>query len=87
MYLHGLALLVAPLIANQVWIVDAQLGTGAQYASIQPAVQAALDGDVILVRSGHYPTFQVGSKSLAICADFQSLVEVDGPLKVEHQAP
>lgn len=42
---------------------------GAPFTTIQAAVDAAVDGDTILVRVGDYPGFTVAAKSVAIVAD------------------
>lgn len=65
----------APALAGNVWIVDAAMGPGAQFADIAPAVFAASNGDVVLVRSGAYSGF-VSQKALAICADAGATVTI-----------
>lgn len=82
----ALALLAALPLSGQAWIVDAQLGPGAHFAAIQPAVDAAAAGDLVLVRSGQYAGFALLGKSLSVCADSAAVVDVDGPLLVRHVA-
>lgn len=41
------------------WVVDANGGAGAQFTAIEPAVNAAADGDLIIVRAGLYKGFTV----------------------------
>lgn len=48
------------------WIVDAQLGPGAQFADLPAAVAAAVSGDTILVRAGTYTGFTLAGKALTI---------------------
>lgn len=49
---------------QRIWIVD---GAGAgQFPAIQPAIDAARDGDLILVRPGTYPIFTVEGKGLSV---------------------
>src|SRR5688572_7456427 len=52
---------------SDVVYVDAS-GSG-QYTTIQPAVDAAVDGDVILVRSGTYPGFTIDQRRVFVIAD------------------
>jgi hypothetical protein len=56
-------LLVAPAIAKT-WFVG---GPGADFDEIQPAIDAAQDGDVILVRPGQYHGFTL-SKGVMVAA-------------------
>lgn len=44
-------------------------GPGTQYTQIQAAVNAAADGDTILVRSGSYSGFTIDTKSLTVQGD------------------
>ncbi len=66
------AFLVAPSIAtpalsqSQVWIVDDSGGAGVSHTIIQGAINAAADGDFILVRRGAYSGFTINGKSLTI---------------------
>jgi len=59
--------LLAPLAAATDWTVGPS-GSGAQFAEIQPAIDAARAGDVIFVRPGTYARFEVG-KPVRILAD------------------
>lgn len=56
--------------------------TGAPYAEIQAAVDAANDGDVVLVKSGTYASFVVRNQELTIVADAGAVVNVDGAIRV-----
>jgi len=79
--LAALAAFTAPSHAaplGDVWVVDAALGAGADFATIQEAVTAASAGDTVLVRSGTYPSFQLISKNLAVVADDGATVRVLG---------
>lgn len=58
-------LLAAAPSAQTTWIVDASQGPGTNFTDIQPAIDAAVAGDIISIRSGSYSEFSVG-KPLAI---------------------
>lgn len=60
------AVLFSVLPAQSVHVVDAAAGPIMQ---IQAAVDAAVDGDLILVRSGLYGQVTINAKSLTIMAD------------------
>ncbi len=57
------------LTAQTEWIVDAAGGGGSQFTDIQSAVDAAVDGDRILVRAGTYAGFTIDGKGLAVLGD------------------
>ena len=80
--LASLAFLVpaAPLSAG-VLVVDPAGGPGV-YTQIQAAVDAALDGDVLLVKSGSYTGFLVNQKSLSIVGDTNAVVTISGGVRV-----
>lgn len=64
----ALALLAMPASAGVI-VVDVTGGPGSQFTQIGFAVQAAAEGDVILVRPGSYNPVFLGDKSLTIQAD------------------
>ena len=75
------SLSLAPLAAaGQVWTVDDD--PGADFTEIQPAIAAASAGDVILVKEGFYPIFNLG-KGLAIVAEADEDVRIDGSWRIE----
>lgn len=64
------AALAAPAGAQSLIVVDAALGPGADHATINAAVQAASDGDTLLVRPGAYnEAFTLDGLALTIIAD------------------
>jgi hypothetical protein len=75
-----LAVLLAPARAGNVIVVDTA-GFG-DHVQIQPAVDAATDGDTILVRAGLYAGFVVTDKGLSIVAAPNSLVQIGGTVRV-----
>src|SRR5258706_121106 len=66
--------------AGNVLVVDGQ-GHG-NYTQIQPAVNAAVGGDAILVKAGNYLGFTVAAKGLSITADAGHYVLVTSPVSV-----
>jgi hypothetical protein len=76
-----LSTLTALVRAGSVLVVDAAAGP---CFDIQPAVDAAVHGDVALVRSGDYATFVVASRSVAVVADTGALVNVQGAVLVRN---
>ena len=61
-----LALVLPAAAQGAVWIVDDDGGAGVDFVTIHDAVDAAADGDTILVKDGTYPMFSIFAKSLAI---------------------
>lgn len=61
--------LTAPPAAADVFIVDDDPGPGVDFADIQPAVDDAADGDVILVKDGSYDAFEIVAKSLVVLGE------------------
>lgn len=66
------------LAAGDVWVVDAFGGAGSDFVTIQQAVNAASAGDTVLVRSGTYAPFLLIGKNLAVVADENAVVRVQG---------
>ncbi len=52
------------------------------YPTIQAAVDAAVDGDALLVAGGNYGGFTIVNKSLAVFAAPHATVQLDGPIEV-----
>jgi hypothetical protein len=51
------------------WIVDDAGGPGSHFVTVQEAIIAAAEGDVILVRAGFYDPFTIQGQSLTVVAD------------------
>ncbi|TAJ17530.1 MAG: hypothetical protein EPO68_09370 [Planctomycetota bacterium] len=66
--------------------VDDTPGSGAMYATIQAAVDAAPDGATIRIASGTYAAFSVTGKGLALVGDNGALVNVAGTVSVQSLA-
>jgi hypothetical protein len=75
--LAAVAALACPSFALDVLVVDALAGSGADYTTINSAVSAAADGDVILIRTGSYfENVSIDQRSLVLHADTDATVEV-----------
>lgn len=66
--------LAAPLSAQQLWTVDDD--GPADFTQIQAAIDAAADGDSILVRAGVYARITVDGKGLVIQGEGDPLIQV-----------
>ncbi len=88
----GALVLLSSILAGRtpaaVIVVDA--AGGGAYTSIQPAVDAAVDGDILFVRAGTYAGFSIVDKSLVVSIDppvgFDQ-VKVDGVTEVRSLSP
>ncbi len=67
-------------------VLVVQPGNPAAFPQIQAAIDSAHDGDVVLVKSGSYTTFQVLDKALWIVADTGASVNVAGAARVRGLA-
>lgn len=74
--LTSLALATSARAQTTTWYVSNGLEFG-HFDTIQGAVDAAADGDLILVRRGHYPAFTVDDKALTIAGEFEESVWVE----------
>src|SRR5262249_22881300 len=60
-------------------------GSGTTYPNIQLAVDAASDGDVLIVSQGNYPAFTIDGKGLAFqLAPGSTSVSVFGMIEIEN---
>ncbi len=59
---------------------------GGDHTTLQAAVDAAVDGDILLVRQGAYAGFRVDDKSLSVVAEEIATVDVLGGIAVENLA-
>ncbi len=73
------ALLVS---SGRVWIVDP--ATDGSLADLQPTIDAASDGDVVLVRGGAYLPFTLDARSLRVLGDVGAAVEIQGTVTVKN---
>ncbi len=70
-------------LSGVVHVVDANAGP---YFEIQDAVDAAVDGETILVRTGSYQSFVVNNETLAIVGDAGATVLVIGAVRARYLA-
>ena len=68
--------------AQNVLVVAPVPGPGVFSTDVQTAVDAALDGDLVLVKAGTYPGFTITTKSLSVVADTGAAVSIQGPVVV-----
>ncbi|MCZ6598493.1 MAG: hypothetical protein O7B99_12695 [Planctomycetota bacterium] len=82
-------LVAAPAVAQvRLWVVDDDPGPSVDFTDIQPAVDAAADGDTILVRDGVYSGFVFFSKGLSVVGELgASVVIQDGQIGIHNLAP
>lgn len=67
-----------PARGQSTWTVDDDGGPGVQFTAIQPAVDAAQDGDVVLVAAGVYAPFVMAGKALSVVGAGVGLTIVGG---------
>ena len=79
--------LAAPTAFADVLVVDQAAGPGSDFVEIQGAIDAAAEGDLILVRAGGYASFSVAAKGVSIVAEKDQLVFVGGTMRVQDTAP
>ncbi|MFN0205829.1 MAG: hypothetical protein ACKVS6_05900 [Planctomycetota bacterium] len=82
----SIATLAAGAHAQNVHVVDDSGGSGILFTQIQPAVTAAVDGDIILVKPGTYNQFTIQNKTLIITSDVAGGVLVDKGMKIMNLA-
>ena len=71
---------------SRVWVVGPNANGMAEFSEIQAAVDAAADGDTVLVQSGIYGGFSIVNKGVSVVAD-SNLVIVSGGVDVHFLAP
>lgn len=58
--------------------------TGAPYTTVQAAINAAVDGDTVLVKAGVYPGFTVTAKSLSIVSDPEGAARIESWIIIQN---
>ena len=72
----------------QGWIVDDDGGPGVDFTDLQSAIDAAADGDLILVDNGTYGAFDIDGKSLTIVPEIGAFVLISaGGSSIRNLAP
>lgn len=80
-------LLCLPAAAQSVRVVDDDGGPGVDHTSLQDAVDAAAEGEILLVKGGTYGPLLLGDKSLVITAELGESVVVGQTLLSNLSAP
>ncbi|HKE00245.1 MAG TPA: hypothetical protein VKE69_04490 [Planctomycetota bacterium] len=73
--------------AQQVLVVAPAAGPGVFSTSIQSAIDAAGEGDTVLVRDGAYGGFLVFGKSITVCAEEGATAAIAGSMRVQNVGP
>jgi hypothetical protein len=81
---HGALAALAGVAQADVHYVDSS--GGGDFTTIQAAVDASLDGDVIVVRPGSFAAFVVDDKTLSIATESGGLVLVQGTVEIRNLA-
>lgn len=81
--LLAVLVLLAPFARAEVLVVDS---FGGPYVQIFDAIADASPGDTILVRTGGYIGFEVDGASVAIVADKDAVVTIDGMIEIRNLA-
>lgn len=72
------ALAVLAGVASGQSVITVDDSGGADFFNIQPAIDAAAAGDVVLVKDGTYAEFTISGKGVAVLADAGATVQVNG---------
>lgn len=77
--------LASPSSSADVLVVDASAGPGWDFTELQAAVDAAADGDVLLVRNGVYAGVTIDDLSISVLADTgEANVRVQGGFTIRN---
>ena len=71
-------------VCQRIIIVDKYNPIGAHYSDIHPAIQAAVVGDVVLVRGGDFSGPVIIDKGISLIAQLPAYVAVNGPIVVQN---
>ena len=85
--LQMLAALALAALPQGIWVVDPQNSPGSHFTQLQPAVDAAGPGDLIIVKAGNYSSFQVTGKGISIVAENPGTVAVASNSGLDPAAP
>ncbi len=58
--------------------------SGGDFTQMQAAVDAAVDGDTLLVKSGTYATFSIANKALTVIGDTGATVDIVGGVRARN---
>src|SRR5262245_15566256 len=77
-------LLAAGASAQSVLVVAPVAGPGVFATDIQPAIDAAADGDLVLVEAGSYSGFTIDGKGVSVVADVGAAADSNGRVIVRN---
>jgi pectin methylesterase-like acyl-CoA thioesterase len=77
-------LLAAGASAQSVFVVAPVAGPGVFSTDIQPAVDAAANGDLVLVKAGTYSGFTIDAKGVSVIADAGAAAVANGLVFVSN---
>lgn len=75
------ASLTKPVIAG---VIVVNTAGGADFTAIQPAIDAASDGDTILVKTGSYAGFTIDGKGVVVVEDASANVQIQSTIVVRN---
>jgi hypothetical protein len=70
---------LALFLLQSIWVVDDSGGPGVNFTDIPPAIAAAAEGDILLVKAGTYSHFTLTGKGLRILGEGSSTTLVSNP--------
>ncbi|HKE00951.1 MAG TPA: hypothetical protein VKE69_08075, partial [Planctomycetota bacterium] len=80
----ALAIAASSGLAQQVFVVRSSGGPGVFSTEIQPAVDAASDGDIVFVQDGFYSSFTIDGKGLLVISDVFTKGPMNGTIRIQN---
>ncbi len=81
--LLGICLLITLAVPATASVIVVHAGGGGDFTAIQPAIDAASDGDTILVKSGNYAGFTIDGKGVVVVQDSGASAQILGTIAVQ----
>ncbi len=80
------SLLLALVSRSRASVIVVDAAGGGAFTALAPAIASAVDGDLVLVKSGSYASFSVTNRALDIIADDGANVIVNGTVQIVNLA-